>query len=406
MNARRWLPAAALAVATLVLGVVGGAYVDQAYPEYVPVLVPGHARAGIDQVRFDEALRIVAAHYDPGKNGPLNVTTQTRGSIRGLVQSLGDPYTSYQDPQQYRQQQDSFAGRHSGVVGIYLLFPGDYPEISGLVPGGPAQKAGVHPGDLIKAIDGKDAKGLKAQDTQSLIDGEVGTKVTLTLTRDGQTLPFTLDRSEFTSPMVLSQMLDNGVLYMRVYQFGTDTTSQFDQQLKANLPSAKGVVLDLRNNPGGYISAATAMISRFVSSGEAYELRDRDGPVDRQNVEGDHPATSVPLVVLVNGSTASAAEIVAGSLQAHHRAKLVGDKTFGKGSVQVDFPLSDGSDLHLTVQHWFLPNGQSVDKGIGLQPDVAVSLPAPDDLFDPAQPVLGHAADAQLNRALEVLPQR
>lgn len=402
---RRLFGTAALALFTLVVGLVGGAFADQYVPEYVPILVPGHARSGIDQATFNQALRIIDAHYDPGKNGPLSVTAQTRGSIRGLVQSLGDPYTSYQDPQQYKQQQDSFAGRHAGVVGIYLLFPGGYPVISGVVPGGPAQKAGVHPGDAITAIDGKDAKGLQAQDTQAQIDGQVGTSVTLTIQRDTSTLSFTLQRSQFTSPMVLSQMLENQAFYLRVYQFGTATTQQFDEQLKANLPNAKGVILDLRDDPGGFIAAATAMISRFVASGEAYELRDKDGGVQRQNVEGDHPAPDIPLVVLVNGSSASAAEIVAGSLQSRHRAELVGSKTFGKGSVQLDFPLSDGSDLHLTVQHWFLPNGQSVDKGVGLQPDVPVTLARPDQMYDPAAPSTGHAADTQLNRALDLLAQ-
>lgn len=397
---------AGLLLLTLLVGVVGGALADQTLPEYVPILVPGQARSGIDQARFNQALRIIDAHYDPGKNGALNVTSQTRGSIRGLVQSLGDPYTGYQDPQQYKQQQDSFAGRHSGVVGIYLLFPGGYPVISGVVPGGPAQKAGIHPGDQITAIDGKDAKGLQGQETQSRIDGGVGTSVTLAIRRDTETLTFTLTRSQFTSPMVLSQILENQVLYLRVYQFGTATTDQFDSELKANLPSAKAVIVDLRDDPGGYIEAATAMISRFLSSGEAYELRDREGHVDQRNVEGDHPAPTVPLVVLVNGSTASAAEIVAGSLQSRHRAQLVGAKTFGKGSVQLDFPLSDGSDIHLTVQHWFLPNGRSVDKGAGLQPDVAVTLDRPDEMYDPAVPAAGHAADAQLNQALALLAQQ
>lgn len=398
--------AAALALFALAVGLVGGAFADQYAPEYVPVLVPGQSRASVNQAQFDQAVRIISAHYDPGKNARLNVTTQTRGSIRGLVQSLGDPYTSYQDPQQYKQQQDSFAGRHRGVVGIYLLFPAGYPLISGVVPEGPAQKAGILPGDQIIAISGKDAKGMQAQDTQALIDGPVGTSVTLTIQRGGQTLSFTLQRSQFTSPMVLSQMLENQVLYMRVYQFGTATTQQFDSQLKANLPNAKGVIVDLRDDPGGYIAGATAMISRFVNSGEAFELRDRDGAVERQNVEGDHPAVNVPLVVLVNGGTASAAEIVAGSLQSRHRAELVGGKTFGKGSVQLDFPLSDGSDIHLTIQHWFLPSGQSVDKGVGLQPDVAVSLPAPQDMYDPAAPTAGHAMDSQLNQALTLLTQR
>jgi carboxyl-terminal processing protease len=275
-----------------------------------------------------------------------------------------------------------------------------------VVPGGPAQKAGIHPGDVLTAIGGQDAKGLQAQDTQTRIDGAVGTSVTLTVMRDAQTLSFVLQRSQFTSPMVVSQMLENQVLYLRVYQFGSATTQQFDAQLKANLPNAKSVVVDLRDDPGGYIAAATAMISRFVASGEAYELRDHAGNVDKQNVEGDHSAANVPLAVLVNGSSASAAEIVAGSLQARHRAQLVGTKTFGKGSVQLDFPLTDGSDIHLTIQHWFLPNGQSVDKGVGLQPDVPVSLDRPDQMYDPAVPSAGHAADAQLNRALALLAQQ
>jgi carboxyl-terminal processing protease len=143
-----------------------------------------------------------------------------------------------------------------------------------------------------------------------------------------------------------------------------------------------------------------------VSQGEAFELRDRNGVVDRTEVSGEHPAASVPLVVLVNGNSASASEIVAGSLQAHGRARLVGTKTFGKGSVQVDFPLRDGSDLHLTVQHWFLPNGKTVQKGVGLNPDEAVDLPQKDAMFDVVQAGRGHAGDTQLNRALDLLTAR
>lgn len=397
------------AVATLgalLLGIGAGAFADQNYPEYLPALSPGHTRAAVDHARLDEAVRVIGAHYDSGRTARPSGLTLTRGGIRGLVQSLGDPYSTYEDPRQYRQQQDNFSGRHTGVVGVYLLFPGDYPKITGLVPGGPAQRAGLHAGDLVTAIDGRDARGLKAQETQALIDGRVGTSVTLTVLRGTETLAFTLERSQFTSPMVAARVLDDRVLYMRVYQFGTATTSEFDAQLKANLPGARAVVLDLRDNPGGYISAASAMISRFVAAGEAFELRDRDGRVDRQEVAGEHPAADLPLVVLVNSSTASASEIVAGSLQAHRRARLVGEPTFGKGSVQVDFPLSDGSDLHLTVQHWFLPNGQFVDRGSGLRPDVPVALEAPDSLYDPLAAGDGRTRDAQLARALDLLSQR
>jgi carboxyl-terminal processing protease len=162
------------------------------------------------------------------------------------------------------------------------------------------------------------------------------------------------------------------------------------------------VVLDLREDPGGFISEADHVISQFVASGETFELRDRSGHVERHDVSGEHLATSVPLVVLVNANSASSAEIVAGSLQVHHRAKLVGTVTFGKGSVQQDFPLSDGADIHLTVKRWYLPNGQTIDHK-GLTPDVTVPLASATLEFDVLQPSLGYAKDAQLNSALNVL---
>jgi carboxyl-terminal processing protease len=161
------------------------------------------------------------------------------------------------------------------------------------------------------------------------------------------------------------------------------------------------MVLDLRSDPGGFISAADDVISQFVTSGETFETRGRRG-VDRHEVGSQHGAPSIPLVVLVDANSASAAEIVAGSLQVHRRAKLVGTTTFGKGSVQEDFVLNDGSDLHLTVERWYLPNGVTVDKK-GLTPDVAVKLANAADAYDVAQPSLGYAKDTQLNAALTVL---
>jgi len=162
------------------------------------------------------------------------------------------------------------------------------------------------------------------------------------------------------------------------------------------------MVLDLREDPGGFISEADHVLSEFLTSGETFELRDRSGNVERHTVSGEHLATTVPLVVLVNANSASSAEIVSGSLQAHHRAKLVGTVTFGKGSVQQDFQLSDGADIHLTIRRWYLPNGQTIDKK-GLQPDVTVPLASAGDEFDVQQPDKGYAKDAQLNAALGVL---
>jgi carboxyl-terminal processing protease len=235
-----------------------------------------------------------------------------------------------------------------------------------------------------------------------LIRGPAGTKVTLRVRRGDQEIEAAVIRADFQSPSVQSARLDNDILYIRVYDFGDATEREFDALLGPGLPGARGVVVDLRDNGGGFVNAATAVISRFQATGEAFEEKGRDGRLNRTAVSGNHPAAAVPLVLLVNGNSASASEIVAGSLQAHGRTRLVGTKTFGKGSVQVDYHLSDGGDIHLTVEHWFLPNGHSVD-GVGLTPDVPVELTDKAAMFDVVQPARGHAGDNQLNRALQVL---
>jgi carboxyl-terminal processing protease len=386
----------------LAIGAVGGVYVDQAYPEQVPAWFLPHGRVQVDTATYEQAARIIQTrYYDP----KVSSTDLSRGSVRGLVQALNDPFSEYMDPDQYRRFQDNFAGRHTGIIGIQVDFQNDYPVISAVLAGSPAQKAGLRTGDVIVKIDGRDTKGMRSEEASTLIRGREGTLVSLTISRGGQVQEVRLARANFTTPAVVGTQLE-GVLYVRIYQFGEMTKEELDEALKSGLPGASGVVLDLRENPGGYVDAAATTISRFVSQGEAFELRDRNGLVDRTNVSGVHTAASVPLIVLVNGNSASASEIVAGSLQAHGRARLIGTKTFGKGSVQVDFPLRDGSDLHLTVQHWFLPNGKTVQKGVGLTPDEPIDLPQKDAMFDVVQAGRGHAADAQLNRALELLTAR
>jgi carboxyl-terminal processing protease len=226
--------------------------------------------------------------------------------------------------------------------------------------------------------------------------------VTLEISRAGSTLSVTLTRAEIHVPTVRSAVIADHVLYVRIYQFGSDTSTEFASALSNGLPGAVGIVLDLRGDPGGFISAADDVITQFVASGETFELRDRSGKVDRHMVGAKHAAPSLPLVVLVDANSASASEIVAGSLQVHHRAKLVGTTTFGKGSVQQDFVLNDGADIHLTVQRWYLPNGQTIDHK-GLTPDIPVTLASPTDAYDVTSPAQGYAKDTQLNTALSSL---
>jgi carboxyl-terminal processing protease len=286
---------------------------------------------------------------------------------------------------------------------VYLTFGTSYPVITGTVPGSPASQSGIKSGDNIVKVGDTDMKGVSADQATTLIQGPDGTKVTLTISRGSQTFTVTLTRSEIHVASVRYTLIANHVLYVRIYDFGSTTSDEFGAALNADLAGAKGMVLDLRDDPGGFVSAADDVISQFVASGETFELRDRNGNVERHDVTGSHPAAAVPLVVLVNANSASASEIVSGALQVRMRAKLVGTKTYGKGSVQQDFELSDGADIHITIKRWYLPNGQTVDKK-GLVPDVAVTLASSADEFDVVQPTLGYAKDAQLNTALSMLP--
>lgn len=384
------------ALLTLVVGFIAGVYVDQAYPDYVPFLA--HRNVGrIDLTEAQQVARLIQADY---VDTNIDTTKLSQGSAQGMVQALGDPFSAYFSPDQYRRLQDSYQGRYTGI-GVYLSFSTGYPLITGTLPGSPAAAAGLKAGDQIVMVGEKDVKGVTVDQASSLIEGPVGTQVTLTISRGGQQLMFTLTRAEITVPTVQSAVIGNHVLYLRVYQFGAETSADFSAALKNGASGANGIVLDLRGNPGGFTAAADDVISQFVASGETFETRGRTG-VDKHQVGATHLAPTQPLVVLVDANSASSAEIVAGSLQVHGRAKLVGTKTFGKGSVQQDFELSDGADLHLTVERWYLPNGQTIDHK-GLTPDVTVTLANASDMYDVEQPSLGYANDAQLNTALGLL---
>jgi carboxyl-terminal processing protease len=393
-------PSAALrggAVAlALAIGFIAGLWVDQAFPDYVPYV--GHpSTSRIDTTAVEQAARLIQADY---VDTSVNTKKLAQGSVQGMVSSLGDPYSQYFDPDQFRRLQASYGGRYTGI-GIYLSFTTTYPLITGTVPGSPAALAGLRTGDQIVKVGERDVKGITADQATALIQGPEGSKVTLTVQRGAEQLTFTVTRAQIQVPTVRSATVAEHVLYVRIYQFGTQTSTEFANALKRGLAGATGMVLDLRSDPGGFISAADDVISQFVTSGETFETRGRTG-TDRHEVGSQHAAPSIPLVVLVDANSASAAEIVAGSLQVHGRAKLVGTVTFGKGSVQEDFVLKDGSDIHLTVERWYLPNGVTVDKK-GLTPDVAVKLANPADAYDVAQPSLGYAKDTQLNAALSLL---
>ena len=398
MNRRAALRGGAV-LGLLIVVFVAGIYADQAYPEYLPYF--GHRSvSNVDLTELQQAIRLVQADY---VDGSVDTKKLSHATVQGLISALGDPFSAYLDPEQYKKLQQSYQGRYSGI-GIYLSFSStSYPVITGTVPGSPAAAAGLQAGDQIVKVGDKDMKGVTSDQATTLIQGPDGTRVTLEISRGGQALTKTLTRAEIHVPTVRSAVIANHVLYVRIYQFGTDTSTEFASALSNGLPGAVGIVLDLRGDPGGFISAADDVISQFVASGETFELRDRNGKREVHEVSGHHAAPTLPLVVLVDANSASASEIVAGSLQFHQRAKLVGTVTFGKGSVQQDFELANGSDIHLTVKRWYLPNGQTIDHK-GLQPDITVTLPNATDAYDVSSPAQGYAKDMQLNAALALLP--
>ena len=395
---RRGLALAFVLLVGLGAGVTAGVYADQAYPDQLPLLAPRASAKGLDQATFNRALQIIHNDYYDPRPSYANLS---HGTVRGLVEGLNDRFSYYLDPAEYQRQLNSYAGQYTGI-GVEVTNNADYPVVDTVFPDSPAAKSGLRPGDVIIKIDGQDVHGQNSDQTSNLIRGKAGTTVLITVDRGGEHLDLPVVREPITIPSVRSVKLEGNVLYIRIYSFGDSTAADFDKALKDGLPGEKGVILDLRNDGGGFIDAAQNVISQFVSSGEAFELRDHSGHVDRHNVSGNPPAASIPVVVLVNANTASASEMVSGSLSAHHRAKLVGTVTFGKGSVQQDFPLPDGSDLHITIRRWFLPDGSSVEQK-GLTPTVGAKLANPAEMYDAGKPELGHAKDTQLNAALQLL---
>jgi carboxyl-terminal processing protease len=379
------------------IGFGAGLYTDQAFPDWVPPIAR-HSVGRVDTTSLEQAIRIIEADYIDSKLDPAKLS---QGSVQGMIAALNDPYSAYFDPAAYKRLQESYAGRYTGI-GVYLKFGTSYPEITGTIPGSPAATAGLQVGDQIVKVDGKDMAGVTSDQATAAIQGPDGTSLTMTIRRGTRDFDVTLKRAEIQVPSVRSILLATNILYVRIYNFGSTTSNEFASALKTGLSGAKGVVLDLREDPGGFITAADDVISEFVASGETFELRDRGGNVEKHMVGSEHLAPSIPLVVLVDASSASAAEIVAGSLQAHGRAQLVGTVTFGKGSVQQDFPLADGSDIHITIKRWYLPNGKTIDKK-GLTPDVPVTLANASDEFDVLKPAGGYAKDSQLNAALNLV---
>lgn len=344
-------------------------------------------------IPFWESWDIVHERY---VDQPLDDQALLRGAIQGMLEALGDQHTSYMDPDQFRQANIPLDGEYEGI-GAWVDTNATYLTIVSPMPGSPAEKAGLKPGDEIIAIDGDDMTGIDGNLVIRRVLGPAGTPVRLTILREGVTEPFEVEitRARITIPSVDSRMLDDNIAYVQLLTFGETTTQDLRTALRDLLrENPDGLILDLRNNGGGFLNTAIDVASEFISDGVVMYEQFGDGSRQTFNANGRGLATDIPLVVLVNGGTASASEIVAGAIQDRGRGIVVGTTTFGKGSVQTWAELSDGHGaLRVTIARWFTPNDRLIHE-IGIEPDIIVELP---------EDVTELETDVQLERAIEVL---
>jgi carboxyl-terminal processing protease len=307
---------------------------------------------------------------------PVDNTKLVQGAISGMMAALGDAHTGYSTPQEATDLNNALAGSYDGI-GAYVDTKGTYITITKTIPGYPAEKAGLLTGDQIIAVDGVDVTGMDPDVVRlTKVLGQAGTSVTLTISRTGVDKPLevTLTRAHIVIPSVTSKMLDHNLGYIQIADFGATTADDFHKQLSALIAQKpSGIVLDLRDNGGGYLDAAIAVASEFIDHGVIVSEQYGDGTKTPHPAISGGLATSIPLVVLVNGNTASASEIVSGAIQDDGRGKLLGVTTYGKGTVQNYFPLSDGGLARITIARWLTPNGNTIDKK-GLTPDLVVTM--------------------------------
>jgi carboxyl-terminal processing protease len=342
---------------------------------------------------FWEAWNLLKDEYYGDLPDPQKMS---RAAIRGVLETLDDKNTGLIEPDISKILNEDASGEFEGIGATIRINADNQLEIVRPFAGQPADKAGVKAGDLVIAVDGESIAGFSVYEAVGVIRGPAGTTVKLTIVRAGEVQPLEINvtRAKITIPIVQSKMLDGDVAYVSLFDFSSPASGQLESELRTLLAKKpKGLILDLRDNPGGYLQQAINVSDLFLDAGVVASEKDKNGNGQTFRSGPNGIAQDIPLVVLVNGGSASASEIVAGALQDRGRAKLIGETTFGKGSVQLPHTLSDGSELRVTIAHWFTPNGRQI-QGTGLTPDIVVPLTADDVQAN---------RDPQLDRAVQFL---
>lgn len=327
---------------------------------------------------------------------PVDQVKLMRGAISGMLASLGDEHTGYMDPFEFEQANAPLEGSYEGI-GAYVDTSGEFLTIISPMEGSPAEAAGLKSGDKIIAVDGEDATGTDPSLVLRKVLGQAGTTVTLTILRDEVAEPFdvAIIRGQIVIPTVTSEMLDNKIAYVHISNYSIDTDRDLELQLQELMrEDPVGLILDLRDNPGGYLDTAINVLSQFIPDGVVMIEEYGNGEQITFEARKGGLATEIPMVVLINQGSASSSEITAGAIQDRGRGLLVGMKSYGKGSVQSWTELvNEQGAVKITIARWLTPNGTQL-AGQGLTPDVVVDLTEDD---------FNNDLDPQLDKAIEVL---
>ena len=357
---------------------------------------PAAARGEVDQRLINETLAQLKGNWygELPSNDAL-----TNGAIRGMVSALGDDFTAYVEPKYAKLLEEDTNGSFEGIGATLRSVNGAGIQIVRVFEGFPASKAGVQNGDYIETVNGVKVATLSATEVAALIRGPGGTPVTLRLRRADTPKPFeiTVVRGKIVIPLVTSKMIGTGpdkIGYVSLYDFSANARQQLEPRIRELLDQKpKGLILDLRDNPGGLLSQAVEVGDLVLAEGDFIIERDQAGNVKRLRTTNSGIAQAIPLAVLVNGGSASAAEIVAGAIQDYGRGQIIGETTFGKGSVQLPKTLSNGAQLRITIERWFTPKDRAIH-GTGIAPDITVVRSSDDSKAD---------RDPQLDAAVNFL---
>ena len=372
-------------VIVAVVSFVAGARSDALFANVASVFGVRTSNKTIDLSSVQKTYQELVANYD----GKLDTQKLIYGANRGLVEAAGDPHTAYMDPDETKEFDKSLSGQIGGGIGAEIGLRNNKPTIIKPLENSPAQKAGIKAGEAIVKVNDEASSDWSVEKVVSKIRGEVGTSVKLTLLSDGQTREVSVVRQNIVSPAVESE-IDGEIGILKVNRFGDDTVSLSRKYASEFVEKGvKKVILDLRNNPGGTVGAAQGLLGIWLDNQIAMTERRGSEIVKTLRTTGTPILGNMKTVVLINGNSASASEITAGALREYGKATLIGQKSYGKGSVQIVLGLPGGSQMKVTEARWYTPKGKNIDK-TGIEPDVKIDLSS-DDINNNVDPQMDKA---------------